>query len=175
MGNAKPPPKNDKFSSTVEPQAARFRDGSRPAATTEPVDGPRIAAEILKKMPSADQKRLVEAIKQESPDVAVKIQENLYHFDDIAELTAKSVQTLVSQIAHSDLVLSLKTASETVKAAFFNNMSEGKRKQVQEDFAALPQVRLASVEEAQRRILDKLEDLRRAGLVHSAERKDIYA
>ena len=141
----------------------------------EAVDGPKIAAEILKKMPSNDQKRLVKAIRDEAPAIAVQIEANLYHFDDIADLTPKSVQLLINNIQHSDLVLSFKTASETVKSAFLSNMSERKKAQVQDDFSALPPVKISEAEAAQRRILEKMEELRKSGLIHSADKKDVWA
>ena len=141
----------------------------------EAVDGPKIAAEILKRMSSVDQKRLVKAIKDEAPAIAVKIEENLYHFDEIAELTPKSVQLLINHIQHTDLVVSFKTASETVKSAFLANMSERKKAQVQDDFASLLPTRLSDVEAAQRRILDKMEELRKEGLIHSTDKKDVWA
>ncbi len=141
----------------------------------EPVDGAKVAAEILKRMPSKDQKRLVQAIKDEAPQIAVKIEERLYNFDDLTELSPKSVQTLIAQVSHSDLVLSLKTASEGVKNVLFANMSDRKRRQVEDDFAALAPARISDVEAAQRRILDKMEELKKTGVVISTGKKDVWA
>lgn len=141
----------------------------------EAVDGARIAAEILKRMPSKDQKRLVKAIQQESPQIAQKIEKNLFNFDDLTTLTPKSLQILINQVSHQDLVISLKTASEGVKNVLYSNMTDRKRQLVEADFAALTPMRISDVEAAQRRILEKMEELRKSGAILSADKKDVWA
>jgi flagellar motor switch protein FliG len=140
----------------------------------EPVDGPRIAAEILKKMPLKDQDRLVKAIQQAAPDAAQKIQENLFSFEDIADLTVQGLQVLVREIDHQDLVRALKKASPKLKTAFFNNMTDRKRQLVQEDFEALPQLKASDVDEAQKRIIAKVDELRALGTIRTDSSKDVW-
>lgn len=140
----------------------------------EPVDGPRVAAEILKRMPSKDQARLVKAIEDSHPEIAKQIQENLFTFNDIAELTTQGLQVLIREIDHRDLVISLKRASEKVKQALFSNMSERKRKMVEDDFAALPPTHIEDVEQAQRRIIAKADELRTNGIIRSGSTKDVW-
>ena len=131
----------------------------------EKVDGARIAAQILNNMPSPERARLVEAMKQADPSVIKKVSENLFSFEDIVELTARGVQLLIKEIDHRDLVISLKTASSKVKAVLYENMSERKRLSVDEDFNVLPKMPISEVEDAQFRILKRLDELRTAGKI----------
>ena len=140
----------------------------------EVVDGPAIAAQILSRMDSASKERIVASLKVSQPSLAAKIENKLLSFDEIADLTPQSIQTLIKSVDYKDLLLSLKTASRLVKDILFQNMSERKRDMLNEDFKALPPVRLSEVEEAQRRILLKLDELRTAGLVRSGGKHDIW-
>lgn len=140
----------------------------------EKVDGPGVAAQILNRMSTTVKDRIVANIKAAQPALAAKIEEKLFNFDEIAELQPQGVQILVKSVEHKDLVIALKTANPGVKSALYGNMSERKREMVEEDFHALPPTRLIEVEEAQRRIMIRLDELRKAGLVKTAGKKDVW-
>ena len=140
----------------------------------ETIDGAGVAAKILNSMRPEARARIVKAIQAAQPEVAVKIEEKLYNFEEIADLQPQGVQILLKEIDQRDLVLSLKTASENVKNILFENMSERRRQIVEEDFSALPQVKLRDVEEAQRRICIKLAALRTSGLLRTQSKNDIW-
>jgi len=143
-------------------------------AEDEKIDGVRIAADILNKMSSANKERIVKEIQQKHPEIAEKIESNLFNFSDIAELTSQGVQVLIKEVEHDDLVLSLKTASSEVKEVLFNSMTERKQKLVEDDFEALSPVRPVQVEDAQKRILAKLDELRTQGLIRTKSSNDFW-
>lgn len=134
----------------------------------ETVNGPKIAAQILSRMSAGHQSKLMQAIEGKDSKIAKEIKKNLVRFEDIADLTEQSVQLLIKNIDHRDLVVSLKTASEKVKRALFANMSERKRQVVEEDFSVLPPIKLGEIEESQRRITAKMDELITAGTIRSA-------
>lgn len=140
----------------------------------EKVNGPRIAAQILKSMSLPSKERLVQAIEQKAPRLAEKITENLFRFDDIADLTPQGVQVLIKEIEHDDLVLSFKLASVEVQGTFLKNMSERKRALTQSDIEALPPVKKSEVEDAQKRILTKLDVLRTQGLIRTQSPNEVW-
>lgn len=140
----------------------------------EAVDGPKVAADILSRMKPAVQARLQKAIEAVDPAIAEKIAANIIRFDSIIELNTKGLQVLLKEIPHQDLVLSLKTASQTVKEILFNNMSERKQTMVRDDLAALPPTRLSEIEQAQRRIVQKMDELRTSGAIRTDSKNDIW-
>ncbi len=140
----------------------------------EKVNGPRIAAQILKNMKLSSKEKIVKAIEKRSPGLAKSINDNLFRFDDIIELTPQGVQTLVKEVEHDDLVLSLKLASPKAKEVILQNMSERKKNLVESDFESLGQVRKSEVEDAQKRILGILEQLRSQGLVRSQATSEVW-
>ncbi len=140
----------------------------------ESVNGPKVAADILSRMKPAVQARLQRAIEAVDPAIAQKIADNIIRFDSIIELNTKGLQVLLKEIPHQDLVLSLKTASQTVKDILFNNMSERKQTMVREDLAALPPTRLSEIEQAQRRIVLKMDELRTSGAIRTDSKNDLW-
>ena len=140
----------------------------------EAVDGPAIAAKILQAMPQEKRRRILKAIEVQDPKISIRVTENLFNFNDIEHLTDQGMQVLVSSIAQGDLVLSFKLASPAVKEKFLKNMSERKARLVTEDFQALGKVKRSEVEEAQRRILKTLDDLRTSGQIRSQSKNDVW-
>lgn len=140
----------------------------------EEVDGARIAADILNRMHPAHKEKLVRNIQTEAPEVAEKIEDNLYNFDEIADLNPQSIQTLIGAIDKNDLLHSLKLASDAVKEALFNNLSERRRQIVKDEYADLPQIKLADAQAAQRRVLEVLEKLRSEGKIRSHNPNDVW-
>lgn len=124
-----------------------------------PIDGPRVAAQILSHMPSEDRSRLVEAIREANPAMAARIEDNLFCFETLAEVSDQAVQKLLREVPHQDVVISLKAAPAAVKEKIFSNMSESRQRLVEDDVESLPPMRASDVEAAQRRILKRLEDL----------------
>lgn len=141
----------------------------------EEVNGARIAAQILNAMDPARKERIVSSIKEKVPNLAVKIEENLWRFEDIEDLPSKGLQLLVQSVNHHDLILSMKATTPAVRDAILRNVSERKAALVNDDFANLPPVKLEEVQAAQKRILIILEELRSQGKIQSPEReKDLY-
>ena len=140
----------------------------------EIVDGPAVAAQILNRMNASSKERIVANIKVAQPQIAAKIENKLFNFDEILNINPQGVQTLIKSIEYRDLLYSFKTAKAEVKNYFLNNMSDRKREMVDADFKALPPVRLSEVEEAQRRIIMRLEELRISGQIRSADKQDVW-
>lgn len=140
----------------------------------EKVDGAKIAADILNRMQSKNRDRILRDMETRDPEILVKVQEKLFDFNDIASLTPQGMQVLIKSIEHNDLIMSLKTASIEVKEAFFTNMTERKAALVKEDFESLPKVKLTDVEDAQRRIIKKLDELRSSGQIRTQSKNDVW-
>ena len=140
----------------------------------EIVDGPAAAARILNHMRGSDRQRLMKAITAANPEAARKITANLFTFEDIVNLTHQSVQRLIKEVEHRDLVLSLKLASDAVKQHLYQNMSERKRELVKEDLAALLPAPQSEAEEAQRRVIARIDELRSQGILRSGSDKDLW-
>lgn len=124
-----------------------------------PINGPEAAAAILSFMPSEDRTRLVEAIRSENPVLAARIEDSLFNFERITEVADTAVQKLLREVPHRDVVISLKAAPEPVREKILENVSDSRKRLIQDDIESLPPMRSSDVHAAQRRILKRLEDL----------------
>lgn len=140
----------------------------------ETVDGPKVAARILNKLPVHARTRLFKALSERSPNIAEKISNDLFAFDDLTKVNASGIQLLIKAVEHKDLVLSFKTASTELKTYLIENMSQRKAQIVQEDFSSLGKIALSEVEESQRKIMLKLDELRKSGLVRTESDDDVW-
>lgn len=129
------------------------------------VDGPRVAAQILNRFSAEDRERIVEAIRLTNPAAAVTIEQVFtaaaqgIPFQHITQLDDKTVQNLLRQVPHHDVVISLKKAPEEVREKILHNLPETRQRRIQEDMQELPKMRVSDVEAAQSRIMKRLEEL----------------
>lgn len=140
----------------------------------ETVDGPKIAAQILNAMQPERKARIVKAMTATDPQITSKVEENLFNFNDLLELTPQSMQLLLQEVNRRDLVLALKLAEETVSDFIYNNMSPRRAQMVKEDFEALPAIKLSEVQFAQRRIMEQVDELRAAGKLRTQSSNDVW-
>ena len=132
---------------------------------SEKVDGPLIAARILRRMPIHQRSKILDEMRNQNEALALLVQERVFNIAELSNLSAKNTQALVREITHEDLALSIKSAPPQVKEHLLQNMSDRKRELVIEETALSKELSGSKVQEAQWRILEKLEELRERGLI----------
>jgi flagellar motor switch protein FliG len=113
--------------------------------------GVEAVATILNQMDRTLESELLGKLES-SPDLAEKIRQLMFTFEDLVQLDDKSVQTLLKEISSEDIGLALKGASDTMKEKIYSNMSERASAMLKEDLEAMGPVRLSDVEKAQVKI-----------------------
>lgn len=127
----------------------------------EKVDGAGVAAEILSRMEPAARERIVAAIQAIQPDIAQKIEDRLYDFEQLSKSPNSTLGALVKQVPQSDLALALKASSRHTKDAILAQLPPDTQKDLSARLNTPDAVSLAEIEAAQRRILDRFRFLRR--------------
>jgi flagellar motor switch protein FliG len=115
--------------------------------------GPDVAAAILNFMGGQHEVSITEYIKEADSDLAQKIQDKMFVFDNLLELDDRSVQLLLREVQSENLVIALKGTSEPLKEKIFRNMSSRAAEMLREDLEAKGPVRLSEVENQQKEIL----------------------
>ncbi|HDD43359.1 MAG TPA: flagellar motor switch protein FliG [Candidatus Desulfofervidus auxilii] len=121
--------------------------------------------EIVKKMDKNTIEAILTDLQELDSNLAVKIESQLFTFEDLIHLDDRSVQTLLREIDTRDLVLALKAASEELKDLFLRNVSQRAREMILDDMEAMGPVRLKDVEAAQQRIVDVAKKLEEEGKI----------
>ncbi|MBI1394795.1 MAG: flagellar motor switch protein FliG [Betaproteobacteria bacterium] len=115
--------------------------------------GVDVAAEILNFMSGQYETAVTEFIRETDPDLAQKIQDKMFVFENLLELDDRSIQLLLREVQSETLVVALKGTSEPLKEKIFKNMSSRASEMLREDLEAKGPVRLSEVESEQKEIL----------------------
>lgn len=132
------------------------------------VDGAKVAADILNRVGSSVEKRVMGRLDAQDPETAEQIRDEMFVFDDLSRLNSKEVAILLQHVDHDDVVVSLKSAGKGTVEALLAAVSERRRQLILDDLAALPPMRLKDVEEAQQRIVQHVRRLEEQQLIKPA-------
>ena len=136
-----------------------------PNSTTRSPDTCRSRYSALDAPPGGRQPRVVVLanIREHDPDLAQKIQDQMFTFDNLLDLDDRSVQLLLREVQSESLIIALKGTSQELKDKIFKNMSTRAAEALKEDLEAKGAVRLSEVEGEQKEILKIIRENPRYG------------
>jgi flagellar motor switch protein FliG len=127
------------------------------------VGGVEPAAEILSAMGRASEKRILSAIEETNPDLAEKIRELMFPFEDLTLIDSEQMQTILKDVDKADLAMALKTASDAVKEIILSSMSPRAAQILNEDLENMGLAKVVDVENAQQKIIEVFKKLEEEG------------
>jgi flagellar motor switch protein FliG len=127
--------------------------------------GVKAAAEMINLMGTAIEGTVIESIRNHDPDLAQKIMDKMFVFDDVIKLDDKSIQMVLKEVASDALVVALKGAQPELKEKFLANMSSRAAETLREDLEARGPMRLSEVEAQQKEILKTVRRLADEGTI----------
>jgi len=156
----------------VQPTALRELDeimekqlsGSETVKATA-IGGIDAAANILNFMDGAASNLVLARVSENNAELALKIQDKMFVFEDLASMSASAMQTVLREIPTGQLLLALRGASEGLKDKIFSNMSKRAADILRDDLEASPPAKLSEVEWAQKDILGMVKQLVDSGTI----------
>lgn len=115
--------------------------------------GTKATAEILNFLGAQMETPAVESIREHDSDLAQKILDQMFTFDDLNDLEDRAVQLLLREVQSEALIIALKGADQTLREKVFKNMSTRAAEMLREDLESKGPVRVSEVEAEQREIL----------------------
>jgi flagellar motor switch protein FliG len=115
--------------------------------------GVRHAADILNFVGSAAETAILDNVREYDPDLAQKILDEMFVFENLMELDDRGIQTLLREVQSDSLVIALKGAPPEMREKIFKNMSQRAAEMLREDLESRGPVRLSEVEAEQKEIL----------------------
>ncbi len=116
---------------------------------------------ILNSVDRRTEKRIMESLEIDEPELAEDIRKKMFVFEDILLLDDRSIQRVLRDVENNTLGVALKSTNEEVQNVVFKNMSTRMAAMIKEDMDYMGPVRMKDVEEAQQQIVGiirKLED-----------------
>ena len=115
--------------------------------------GAKTAAEILNMLGSAVETSVLDFVREADNDLAQKIMDNMFTFDDVEKIDDKGIQALMKEVQSESLVIALKGATPALRDKIFKNMSSRAAETLKEDLESRGPVRLSEVEAEQKELL----------------------
>jgi len=115
--------------------------------------GVKTAAEILNMLGSAVETSVLDFVREADNDLAQKIMDNMFTFDDVEKIDDKGIQALMKEVQSESLVIALKGATPALRDKIFKNMSTRAAETLKEDLESRGPVRLSEVEAEQKELL----------------------
>ena len=136
--------------------------------------GVRTAAEILNLMNSSQEEAVIETVRAHNEDLAQKIIDEMFLFENIADIDDRGIQLILKEVDTNSLVVALKGAPDTLLEKFLANMSQRAAQLLQEDLEARGPIRVSQVEAEQKSILQIVRRLADSGEIVIGGGDDSY-
>ena len=115
--------------------------------------GIKAAAAIMNKTKTDLERSVMDGLEELDVELMLKIQDQMFTFDNLVTVDNKGIQVLMRNVEPDQLMVALKGAPEEVLARFMDNMSERARGMFKDDMDARGPVRVADVEDSQKKIM----------------------
>ncbi len=115
--------------------------------------GAKSAAEMINLMGSSVETAVLDYIREADNELAQKIMDNMFTFDDLEKIDDKGIQALLKEVQSESLVIALKGATPEMREKVFKNMSSRAAETLREDLESRGPVRVSEVESEQKEML----------------------
>ena len=127
--------------------------------------GFKAVADLLNRVNAEEAKKILEAIEESQPELALNIRNLMFTFEDFVTIPAASIREIVSGVDKRQLALALRGANDELRAQIFKAMSSRAVEMLKEDMEVLGPVRSREVAQAQQEILNLARRLEAEGKV----------
>jgi flagellar motor switch protein FliG len=127
--------------------------------------GVKTAAEMLNQMGGNADVAVLDTIRNYDPELAQKIMDKMFVFDDLVKLDDRSLQMVLREVVSETLIVALKGGSMEVRDKILANMSMRAAESLREDLDGRGPMRLSEVEAQQKEILKVVRRLVEEGQV----------
>jgi len=120
-------------------------------------DGVQNLVAIINNVSRTVERSIFDEMDKTNPELAEKIRENLFVFEDIVILDPLSIQRVFSTITDTKMIaLALKTATNEVKNIIYSSIPEQRRELLDEELDSLGPIQRSESEEAQQEIANTI-------------------
>ena len=115
--------------------------------------GVKTAAELINQLGTALETSVLDFVRESDADLAQKLMDNMFGFDDLIRLDDKGIQAVLKEVQSESLVLALKGATPEMRDRVFKNMSSRAAETLKEDLDGRGPVRVSDVEAEQKEMI----------------------
>lgn len=153
---------------------SKLLSGGQNNIRRKPLGGIRAAAEVLNFLGGAVESSVIENVRTFDADLAQKILDEMFVFEDLLDLDDRSIQLLLREVQSESLIIALKGASEILREKIIKNMSARAGEALREDLEAKGPVKVSEVEAEQKEILKIVRRLSDEGQIAVGKGEEAY-
>ncbi|WP_159917575.1 flagellar motor switch protein FliG [Pantoea sp. 18069] len=127
--------------------------------------GVKTAAEMINQLGGNADVAVLDTIRNYDVDLAQKIMDKMFVFDDLVKLDDRSLQLVLREVASETLIVALKGGTMEVRDKILANMSMRAAEALREDLESRGPMRLSEVEAQQKEILKVVRRLAEEGQI----------
>jgi len=127
--------------------------------------GTKAAAEIMNFLGGSNETAVLDAIREQDAELAQRIADQMFTFDDLNRLDDRAIQLLLREIPGDSLIVALKGTDAELRERIFRNMSQRAAETMRDDLESKGPVRLSEVESEQKEILKTVRRLAEEGQI----------
>ena len=152
--------------------AAANVDGQRVAK--QAIGGPSDVAKIMKKMPKQLSERTIRALKKQDKLLAQIIEEEMFIFENLRDLDARSLGTVLRSVDAAQLAIALKGTDADMVDRCLATMSKRASETIRDEMAEMTMVKRVDVDDAQKAIMQVVRQMAASGEIMIAGAGDDY-
>ncbi len=125
--------------------------------------GLQFVVHLLEDMDRGASKRLLGELRERDPELADEVEERLFTFENVVQLSDQDLQTLLRELEQETIARALKGVDASVRDRIFANISTRAREMLEQEIEFLGPVLVRDVENAQREFVTIALELEQAG------------
>ena len=147
----------------AELEAVMAKQFATSTTSSAALGGVKAAANIMGKTKLDVETSVMTDISSADEDLAMRIQDNMFDFENLVDLDNRSIQILMRTLEQEQMAYALKAAPEPVVEKFLSNMSQRAGAMFLDEMEMMGMVRVTDAEDAQRDIIRQARKLQDAG------------
>ncbi|MEO6875342.1 MAG: flagellar motor switch protein FliG [Opitutaceae bacterium] len=127
--------------------------------------GVRVVADLLNRLDKEMSKGLLARLEERNATLSAEIRRKLFSFDDLIRLQPSDLQRVLREVDSANLVIAMKSASETLREKIYAGISKRAAESLREELGLLGPVKRKEVDAAQDGIIQVVRRLEEEGQV----------
>ena len=154
-------------------QILREKFENRKVEKHSEVGGTQSLAQIMNHLDRDYESKILKSIEKNTPEIAKKVKEHLYTFEELLTLSLPEMQLLLSHISDNKvLATALRGAKEDIRLHFFNSMSQNRAVDILDEIEFSGPIPVKKSFQAKRFILNIARNLDEDGSIHIKKDKE---
>ena len=148
---------------------AEFQKSS--ANSGKKLGGVEVVGAVLSSLDRNTEKEILTSMDVLDADLANKIRRMRFSFEDLIKVDDASIQLLIKEINHEELLIALKTASDELKEKLYTNIG---LVMLKDHLKGLGPAKISDIKKAQQNIIKVCKQLEKEGKILLSGRRDDY-